>query len=1083
MEATIGKIDIQITGNADKAKKSVDNLTKSMSALSSIFKTIGAGVAVKGLLSIGKTIEKLVEKQSSFISTTNLFRNAVGDMKVELDGTTKSLQEYYERVQDVLGVDVEKLMGATSTLQRLGEGFGLPRQEVQLMSKNLTQLAADMQSTGLSFDQAFQKIKSGFSGEIEPMRAFGVALDQNSLQETAYALGIDKRVASMTRAQKTELLYYQMMTQTANIQNTLAKSVMTPANALNMLKNSFTRLARTIGSVFIPIFMKLVPVILAVTELIEQAAMAIARFFNFDISDYFVQFNQGSVAIGDVAAGLDDVGGSAKKAGKELQKMLMPFDELNNVNFDTGSTGGSGDDTALGGGSLGLDLPQYDILKDASNEMRDKIDAVKRKFEELKPVLEVAGGLIAGIFSVVQIVKFIKKVNDLMNDFDKLGKTGDLLRGALGLAFEIGGVYLIYHGVQHAIENGLDTQSLLEIVGGTGLIAVGAAMQFKSTLPLKLGAELMIGLTSAYFLYKGIKEGIDNGFTPEKIAEIVFSGAGLVGSLVSGGFTIAKAIKIKMNAGVEVGAGAASSLAGKAASTAGGAAASTGTEAISSLGKTAAAAEKPVVSLKTGFNDLLGSLGKGVQAIAILGGMAIVINSLTDLIKAFGESGVSAGEGIGLIAGAFTTLTIAFEVMYATTSKLKPSIEGIIGSVVIFAGMFAVIESIRALIDTFAQSNLSLTDALNLVAGTLATVTIAFTAMMLMMEMLEPSWASIAAAAVILGGFALIMHEITGLLNAFSKSGLQVGEVVGLMVTIFAGLAVLMALVAALGPEMAIGMGPFAVVVAGISAILLVMAATIPTILDAAGKFITTIAPTIQMILTTIGTQITNIINALGKTLPPIINSVGNVFKSIFNGISQVVNSVGSVIERVLNAIANTVERISRAVLNFVWQIGPAVSSSVSFIISAVTRLVNFVISGMEFLVNNTVVRAVNAIAGAANKLPGVNIGYASNVYFGRFSGYAEGGFPETGEIFVANEAGPELVGNIGHKTAVANQQQITDGIADATYNAMSRALQENNNSNGTMNPQFDVYIGNDKVYSGFGKFRSQESNKYGVTI
>lgn len=51
-------------------------------------------------------------------------------------------------------------------------------------------------------------------------------------------------------------------------------------------------------------------------------------------------------------------------------------------------------------------------------------------------------------------------------------------------------------------------------------------------------------------------------------------------------------------------------------------------------------------------------------------------------------------------------------------------------------------------------------------------------------------------------------------------------------------------------------------------------------------------------------------------------------------------------------------------------------------------------------------------------------------------STYAEGGFPKVGEMFIAREAGPEMVGSIGKKPAVANNQQITQGIAFAVSNA-----------------------------------------------
>ena len=61
--------------------------------------------------------------------------------------------------------------------------------------------------------------------------------------------------------------------------------------------------------------------------------------------------------------------------------------------------------------------------------------------------------------------------------------------------------------------------------------------------------------------------------------------------------------------------------------------------------------------------------------------------------------------------------------------------------------------------------------------------------------------------------------------------------------------------------------------------------------------------------------------------------------------------------------------------------------------------------------------------------------------------GYATGGFVDHGDLFIANERGAEMVGSIGNQTAVANNDQITQAIATATYNAMSKALSENNGS------------------------------------
>lgn len=54
---------------------------------------------------------------------------------------------------------------------------------------------------------------------------------------------------------------------------------------------------------------------------------------------------------------------------------------------------------------------------------------------------------------------------------------------------------------------------------------------------------------------------------------------------------------------------------------------------------------------------------------------------------------------------------------------------------------------------------------------------------------------------------------------------------------------------------------------------------------------------------------------------------------------------------------------------------------------------------------------------------------------------FATGGFPDEGELFMAREAGPELVGRIGNRTAVANNDQIISGIRQGVYEAVSQAM------------------------------------------
>ena len=221
----------------------------------------------------------------------------------------------------------------------------------------------------------------------------------------------------------------------------------------------------------------------------------------------------------------------------------------------------------------------------------------------------------------------------------------------------------------------------------------------------------------------------------------------------------------------------------------------------------------------------------------------------------------------------------------------------------------------------------------------------------------------------ILGGFALVISQVTNLIDVFGKSGLKVSDVVGLMATVFGTIVGLMTAIALIGPSMTAGLIPFSVLVAEISAILIVMALTIPTILEACSKFINNTAPSIQKILETIGNLVEKIIFALGTTLPPIINSVGNLFSKIFSGISLVIATVGNTIVNILNTAKSLVTTVLSSILSFINRLGPAINNFVDNAITAVTKLINFLISGINYLVNTLIVGGVNKIIKAVNSV------------------------------------------------------------------------------------------------------------------
>ena len=392
----------QLPGYTNRAGKSANTATGTFGKLSNIFKkTKTTGNSLSDTMSsLGSTIKKafsltavlysvqqLIEKLSycmklsmDYTENLNLFSVAMGDAA----GESKA---FAEKLQSLLGIDSSSFMRYQGVLKSIATGFGVSSDQANLMSKNLTQLTYDLSSFyNSSISEASEKVRSALSGELEPMRAYGYALDETTLQQIAYNNGINMSIRSMNQAQKAQLRYYAMMTQNTQVQGDMARTIQSPANALRILKQQFTILARAIGNAFIPALQAVLPYLVALAQVATNAANAIARFFGYDasaldgvsagvsgltdgIDDTTDSISGLTDGIDDTTDSIDDQTDSTKAASDALKDYLAGFDELNVMpqpsdSSDSGSGSGtdSGTDSGISGNDLGLTLPEYDML-------------------------------------------------------------------------------------------------------------------------------------------------------------------------------------------------------------------------------------------------------------------------------------------------------------------------------------------------------------------------------------------------------------------------------------------------------------------------------------------------------------------------------------------------------------------------------------------------------------------------------------------------------------------------------------------------------------------------------------------------
>lgn len=452
------KIQKLIT-STEKYNASARKATSTTGKFTSGLKALNVAAVAITFRKIGHFIAQAVTESNKYQEDLNLFTVALGQYAAEA-------QNYAEKVSDVMGIDPAQWLRNQGVFNTLLTGFGDTAERAQLMSQNLTQLGYDISSFfNISIEDAMQKLQSGISGELEPLRRLGYDLSQARLEQTALNLGIKESVANMTQAEKAELRYYAIMTQVTTAQGDMARTLEAPANQLRILQAQLTQAARAIGNIFIPALNAILPYAIAVVQVIREIANALANLAGFKLTEVdYSGVNSAAVGAGSLADNLDDAAGAAKK----LKQYTAGFDELNVFAPNTESGSGAG---AGGAGGFDFDLPTYDFLGDA---VQTRIGEIKKMIED---TLAEITTIVSGFMLAVGAILVVTGVNIPLG-------VGLMAAGAVGLAATVG---LNWTAMSSELAS---TLALITGVVGGFLLALGAIMAF-SGANLPLGIALM----------------------------------------------------------------------------------------------------------------------------------------------------------------------------------------------------------------------------------------------------------------------------------------------------------------------------------------------------------------------------------------------------------------------------------------------------------------------------------------------------------------------------------------------------------------------------------------------------------------
>lgn len=412
IEAQTREFNQQIANVTNQVSNMEKRVNKSLGNIKNIFGRVGKWIAALG---IGKVIKDSIITAMDSIESDSMFDTVFGSL-------SNDVRRWSEELQNTLGLNGYAIRENVATLYNMTQSMGLASSEALNLSKDMTLLAEDMASFyNISSEEAFTKIRTGLTGETEPLKALGILVDDATIKQYAYANGIAKTGSELSNTEKVMARYIAIQQQTATASGDLARTLNSPANQLRVLQNNLNLLKIELGNAFMPIVQVVLPILNSFVQALVKVTSIVARFMNalFGTS---ASSSAGSTAdaIGGVSSAVNGVsdaynnaGDSAKKAAKDAKGFLAGFDEINKVNQNS-SDSDSGSGSSSGGSAGGIDIPTFNTEEQegALSELAGKVEEfalkVRNTFisianfikEHKEIIISLVSGLVAGVIGI-----------------------------------------------------------------------------------------------------------------------------------------------------------------------------------------------------------------------------------------------------------------------------------------------------------------------------------------------------------------------------------------------------------------------------------------------------------------------------------------------------------------------------------------------------------------------------------------------------------------------------------------------------------------------------------------------------------
>lgn len=251
--AADGKVVFEITADDAPLKKTVNQTESWLKKLDlgNIFNFSIGSMLADAVGTIGTALKDFATESVGLASDLQEVQNVVD---VTFGNDAKTIETWSKKANKQFGLTELQAKKYTSTLGAMMKSSGLTGKAVTSMSTDLAGLAADMASFyNLDFETAFEKIRSGISGETEPLKQLGINMSVANLEAYALSQGITKSYESMTQAEQVTLRYNYLMQATADAQGDFARTSDSLANSQRILSTNIETLKANLGEMLLPV--------------------------------------------------------------------------------------------------------------------------------------------------------------------------------------------------------------------------------------------------------------------------------------------------------------------------------------------------------------------------------------------------------------------------------------------------------------------------------------------------------------------------------------------------------------------------------------------------------------------------------------------------------------------------------------------------------------------------------------------------------------------------------------------------------------------------------------------------------------